>query len=575
MEVTAADCYKKIDLSCVALTKYLFFTGKGGVGKTTLSSSYAVNLAQRGYRVALISTDPASNLQDVFTMKLTNRLTQMAEVPNLFIANFEPLQAAEDYKNSVIEPYIGILSDDMLENMKEQLSGSCTVEVAAFNEFTRFIANEEVEAAYDYVIFDTAPTGHTLRMLELPSAWDNYLEMTSHDASCLGQLSGLDEDRDKYKTALKKLRDKEMTTLMLVARAEISALKEVKRAQEELEAIGVSRFHVIINGLITQPYGAISKAKMTSQQAALTKYEDWLKEQDIYYALYQSAHEEGISGLVKLLKYNSPVQPDTFKAQSHPAIDELVAKVESSDLRYLFMMGKGGVGKTTVARLIAEALAAKGHHVHLATTDPTKEITAAANDWLRISYIDEDEALTQYKAEVFAQAGDLTDDEKNYIEEDLRSPCTQEIAFFRAFSEIVADETSDYVIVDTAPTGHTLLLLDASESYHQEVIKNEKKLPEAVEQLLPKIKNNQLTEMMIITLPERTPYLEAARLADDLERAGIAHSNWVINQELVSSQESDDLFAAKKFDESNWIKKIREHSHGHYYTIPFGGHDEN
>lgn len=573
--VVAMDVVKdirRINTKSIELTKYLFFTGKGGVGKTTVSSALALNLAEEGFSVALVSTDPASNLQDVFNMELTNKLNQHPDYENLAIANFDPMTAAQDYKNNVVQPYEGILPEETLENMKEQLSGSCTVEVAAFNEFTHFLSDKKIESQYDYIIFDTAPTGHTLRMLELPTAWNDYLDTTSHEASCLGQLSGLDDNRQKYQMSLERLRDEKSTTMMLVTRPELSPMKELQRAQEELRELSINHFKIIINGYIESVHGEISKYKKNEQNHVIENLADWLNENEVYHVPYSGKINSSTPDLIGLFNDNNETAEDTFERENHPTIDRLIEKIENSSVRYLFTMGKGGVGKTSVATLLAETLAAKGHSVHLATTDPTKEITAAQHhDNLMTSFIDEEESLQNYKNEVLSSLGpNVTQDDIDYIEEDLRSPCTEEIAFFKSFSEVMENNNqTDYVVVDTAPTGHTLLLLNSSESYHKELEKQGNNVSDSVKTLLPKIQDKNLTQMIIVTLAEATPYYEANRLADDLKRADIGHKWWVINQSLVTLDQKDKLFSNKKADESKWIQMIKKRSDANYHLIPY------
>lgn len=572
VETDVARNMQRINLKNIELTKYLFFTGKGGVGKTTVSTALALNLAKEDFKVALISTDPASNLQDVFNMDLTNKLSQHPDYENLTIANFDPLTAAEDYKENVVKPYEGILPEETLNNMKEQLSGSCTVEVAAFNEFTHFLSDENIESKYDYIIFDTAPTGHTLRMLELPTAWNDYLNTTSHDASCLGQLSGLDDNRKKYQQALERLRDEKNTTMMLVTRPEHSAMKELQRAQDELKNLSINHFKIIMNGYIDSVHGEISGHKKNQQDRVIEVFSEWLNENDVYQIPYSGHINRTLDDLAGLFDNTIEIEEDTFKKESHPTIDGLIEEIETSGVRYLFTMGKGGVGKTTVATLLAETLASKGYSVHLATTDPTKEIIAAQSHAnLLTSFIDEEASLQTYKEEVLSSIGsDISQADIDYIEEDLRSPCTEEIAFFKAFSEVMANNNqTDYVVVDTAPTGHTLLLLDSSENYHQELKKQGNRETDAVQTLLPKIQDENLTQMIIVTLAEATPYYEANRLADDLERADIGHKWWVINQSLVTLDKQDQLFSNKKKDESKWIEMIKNRSEDKYHLIPY------
>ena len=261
--------FKSFDIKELNLTKYLFFTGKGGVGKTSTACAVAVNLADDGKKIMLVSTDPASNLQDVFGTELNNKGVQIKDVPNLVVANFEPEVAAAEYRENVISPYRGKLPQAVIDNMEEQLSGSCTVEIAAFNEFSSMITDEKASKEFDYIIFDTAPTGHTLRMLQLPSAWNNFINESTHGASCLGQLSGLEDKREIYKNAVETLADKNKTTLVLVSRPENTPLKEAERASHELQEIGVNNQVLIINGVLQNHDDYLSTAIYEKQQKAL------------------------------------------------------------------------------------------------------------------------------------------------------------------------------------------------------------------------------------------------------------------------------------------------------------------
>lgn len=569
----AVKYLNKLDIDNIELTKYLIFTGKGGVGKTTISSSIALNLALNGKKVALVSTDPASNLQDVFQMELSNKLTEYHQVPTLSIANFDPIAAADDYKSQSIEPYKGILPEDVLSEMEEQLSGSCTVEVASFNEFTNFLSDETLEQEFDFIIFDTAPTGHTLRMLELPSAWTNYLNTTSNEASCLGQLSGLNENRDKYNLALEKLCNQKDTTMILVARPNQSSIYEIQRAQQELQQLSISKFKIVINNYIEKDYGLISSQMKLEQDKNINHFNEWLNDKNAYYVPYKKQKAETIESLSNLLNNDKLIENDDFIVENHPKFDELINEIENSKVQYLFTMGKGGVGKTTVATQLATKLSNKGYRILLATTDPTKEINVKTTNNLKTAFIDEVKALEKYKKEVLETINDETpQDDIDYIMEDLKSPCTEEIAFFKAFSDIMENqEDMDYVIVDTAPTGHTLLLLDSSENHHNELKKKSNQTISNVEKLLPKIQNQDLTQMVIVTLAERTPFLESKRLVEDLNRANIGHNWWVVNQSLVTLNQRDDLFSEKKQDESFWINKVKNESCNNYFVILFGG----
>ncbi len=555
------------------LTKYLFFTGKGGVGKTSAACATAVTLADEGKKVLLISTDPASNLQDVFHTELTNKGTPIEEVPNLMVANLDPIQAAAEYRESVIGPYRGKLPDAVLTNMEEQLSGSCTVEIAAFNEFSNFITDQKAQTEYDYIIFDTAPTGHTLRMLQLPSAWSNFISENTHGASCLGQLSGLESRKEIYKEAVATLADGKLTTLILVARPEISPLKEAERAAKELSEIGVNNQILIINGVLTSYDDGISKSMYQKQRKTLYDIPEGLKKIPIYAIPLRAYNITGIKNVRALLTKNQCVVSDEkINAQTIHRLRDVVEDLYHENKKVIFTMGKGGVGKTTVAAAIAMGLAAKGKKVHLTTTDPAAHLKFVIDEssGITMSHIDEHAELKKYQEEVLAKAREtMSEDDIAYIEEDLRSPCTQEIAVFRAFAEIVEKAEDQIVVIDTAPTGHTLLLLESTQSYNHEIKRSQGDIPESAKKLLPRLRNPAETEVIIVTLAEATPVYEALRLEEDLKRAQIATKWWVINSSLYRTGTTNRMLSAKASNEIEWINKVDAHSNGNFALIPW------
>ena len=566
--------------SHIELTKYFFFTGKGGVGKTSAACATAVNLADAGKSVMLISTDPASNLQDVFGVELDNKGTSIPDVPLLTVVNLDPIEAAREYKEKVIGPYKGVLPEAVIANMEEQLSGSCTVEIAAFNEFSHYLTNEEIKDKYNYVIFDTAPTGHTLRMLQLPSAWSNFISENTHGASCLGQLSGLEENKQMYKNAVETLANPDMTTVILVARPEKTPLLEAKRASEELKDLGVNNQTMIINGVmeLDTPEDDIARSLYNKQQQALKDMPDYLRTITTYYIPLRAFNVYGVENIRKMLTANSQYgNVITTQIKAVHSLSTLIEDLHTTHKKVIFTMGKGGVGKTTLAAAIALGLVEKGVNVHLTTTDPAHHLKFMLNGSknLKISHIDEAQELEKYKEEVLAKARESVGDaDLAYIEEDLRSPCTQEIAVFRAFAEIVEQATDNQVVViDTAPTGHTLLLLDATQSYHKEIQKSQGDIPESVKKLLPRLRNAAETEVVIITLPEATPVHEAMRLSDDLKRAGI-HSKWrVVNASLYLTNTKSPLLKAKSQSEVEWVNKVVETSEGHTVLIKWHGNE--
>ncbi|WP_349682026.1 arsenical pump-driving ATPase [Methanosarcina sp. UBA5] len=553
------------------LTKYLFFTGKGGVGKTSTACATAVTLADNGKKVLLISTDPASNLQDVFNTELNNKGASIKEVPNLIVANIDPEQAAQEYKESVVAPYRGKLPEVVIKNMEEQLSGSCTVEIAAFNEFSAFITDEKTEKEYDCIIFDTAPTGHTLRLMQLPSAWSNFISESTHGASCLGQLSGLESKKEVYKQAVETLSNKDMTTLILVSRPEKEPLREAERASQELQDLGVNNQILIINGILQNYDDIVSLSLHNKQQEALKSMPIGLKNFVTYEIPLRAYNITGIDNVRTFLHQdNNEISNEKINSNQIPKLKNVIDDLYSSGKKVIFTMGKGGVGKTTIAAAIALGMAQKGVKVHLTTTDPAahiKFVIEESND-ITISRIDEEAELAKYKEEVLTKAKEtMGEDDIAYVEEDLRSPCTQEIAVFRAFAQIVERAKNEVVVIDTAPTGHTLLLLDSTQSYHREISRLQSDIPESVKNLLPRLRNADETEVLIITLAETTPVYEAMRLESDLKRAGINSKWWIINASLYATATTNKTLKAKASNEIEWINRVDKHTDGNFAVI--------
>ena len=553
------------------LTKYLFFTGKGGVGKTSIACATAVLLADRGKKVLLISTDPASNLQDVFHTDLDNRGKPIREVPGLAVANLDPIRSAAEYRESVIGPYRGKLPDSVIANMEEQLSGSCTVEIAAFNEFSNFFTDERLQEDYDFILFDTAPTGHTLRMLQLPSAWSNFISESTHGASCLGQLSGLESRKEIYKKAVATLSDGTLTTLVLVSRPDEVPLKEAERASRELEDIGVANQLLIVNGVLDSFDDAVSESLYRKQQRALEELPENLAKLDVYSVPLRAYNINGAENVRSMLTKNrSSVRDEELQVETVHRLSDVVDDLYRSGKRVIFTMGKGGVGKTTVAAAVAMGLAERGRKVHLTTTDPAAHLKFVIEEGggITVSHIDERAELKKYRDEVLSKAGKtMSGDDIAYIEEDLRSPCTQEIAVFRAFAEVVEKAEDQTVVIDTAPTGHTLLLLDSAQSYNHEIKRSQGDIPESARKLLPRLRDPSETEVIIVTLAEDTPVYEALRLEEDLKRAGIAAKWWVVNSSFFQSGTDNPILSTKAKNEIPWINRVADHTGGRFAVI--------
>ncbi|HFJ9442021.1 TPA: arsenical pump-driving ATPase [Bacillus albus] len=565
----------------IAFTPFLFFTGKGGVGKTSTACATAITLADMGKQVLLISTDPASNLQDVFEIELTNKPKEIPSVPNLQVANLDPETAAHEYKERVVGPYRGKLPDTVIATMEEQLSGACTVEMAAFDEFSTLLTNKELTSKFDHIIFDTAPTGHTLRLLQLPTAWSGFLEESTHGASCLGPLAGLGDKKELYSQTVQALSNPNQTMLLLVTRPDSSPLQEAERAAHELKEIGVSNQFLLVNGILKDyvQNDDVSNALFKRQSRALENMAEELKNLPTYEIPLVPFNVTGIENMRKLVQpmENLSISNEEANAVSIPSLQTLITNLSESEKRVIFTMGKGGVGKTTVASAIAVGLAEKGHHVHLTTTDPAAHIDYVMHGEqgnITISRIDPKVEVENYRKEVIEQAKDTVDEEGlAYLEEDLRSPCTEEIAVFRALADIVERANDEIVVIDTAPTGHTLLLLDAAQTYHKEIARSSGEVPQSVKNLLPRLRNPEETSVVIVTLAEATPVHEASRLQGDLKRADINPKWWVINQSFYATHTSDSVLRGRAQSEVQWIQAVQKESKNNCVIIPWQSDD--
>jgi arsenite/tail-anchored protein-transporting ATPase len=562
-------------------TRNLFFTGKGGVGKTSVACATAVKLADAGKKVLLVSTDPASNLDEVLGVTLGNHPTAIPAIPTLFAMNLDPEKSAAEYRERMVGPYRGLLPEAAVKSMEEQFSGSCTLEIAAFDEFSRLLGDPTATAEFDHVIFDTAPTGHTLRLLTLPSAWDGFMEQNTTGTSCLGPLAGLQAQQKLYQDSVKALGDSTVTTLVLVARAEASALREAARTSGELAELGVRNQHLVVNGVFqaTDTSDRYAVALQQRGTVALSATPNSLK---AFPQTIVPLSPDGILGIdslrrlgtVDFCSFANANDDVTDPFDSLPLLSELIDDLVAPGHGVILAMGKGGVGKTTVAAAVAVAIAERGYEVHLSTTDPAAHIAAALNDErlsnLTVSRIDPQAETAKYSAEVLRKAGANLDVQgKALLEEDLRSPCTEEIAVFRAFADAVAAGTNKFVVLDTAPTGHTVLLLDSALAYHREVTRQASEVPEAVENLLPRLRDPNFTRVLIVTLPEATPVHEAAALQRDLRRAEIEPFAWVINQVLSGLPITDPLMKQRQSHEQKYLREVKELQASRVAMIPW------
>ncbi len=567
-------------------TRNLFFTGKGGVGKTSVACAAAVRLADAGKKVLLVSTDPASNLDEVLGTPLGHHPTVVPSVPGLSAMNLDPEKSAAEYRERMVGPYRDKLPAAAVASMEEQFSGSCTLEIAAFDEFSRLLGDASATSEFNHVIFDTAPTGHTLRLLTLPSAWAGFMDKNTTGTSCLGPLAGLQAQQKLYKDTVKALGDPKVTTLVLVARAEETALREAARTSNELAGLGVENQHLVVNGVFratdtSDPFALAMQRRGESAMESIPKELVNLPRTII------PLTGGGILGVEALRSLGVPattskgamaialvgaIEPKLLTLP--PLLGELIDELTEKKHGVILAMGKGGVGKTTVAAAVAVALAERGFAVHLSTTDPAAHIAAAvagetfAN--LSVSRIDPAAETAKYSAEVMSNAGGGLDEQgKSLLAEDLRSPCTEEIAVFRAFADAVAQGSDGFVVLDTAPTGHTVLLLDSALAYHREVTRQSNQMPESVEQLLPRLRDSDFTRVLIVTLPEATPVHEAASLQRDLRRAEIEPYVWVINQCLSPLSISDPLLQERQLHEQSYIREVVEKQSNRTVIIPW------
>jgi len=558
--------------------RFLFFTGKGGVGKTSIACATAIQLAANGKRVLLVSTDPASNVGQVFGISIGNNITAVPAVPNLAALEIDPQAAAQSYRDRIVGPVRGILPEAVVKGIEEQLSGACTTEIAAFDEFTSLLIDSPLTAEYDHIVFDTAPTGHTIRLLQLPGAWSGFLDEGKGDASCLGPLAGLEKQREQYKAAVDALADDKRTRLILVARAQQSTLREVARTHEELAGIGLKQQYLVINGILPKieaETDGLAAAIYMREQAALNAIPEVLRSLPQDQVALKAFDLVGLDALRQLLidtpylacgSSNAPAELDK------PSLSQLVDSIAVDGHGLVMTMGKGGVGKTTIAAAVAVELAHRGLAVHLTTSDPAAHLSDTLNgtlDNLTVSRIDPHEETERYRQHVLEIKGTTLDAHgRALLEEDLRSPCTEEIAVFQAFSRIIREAGKKFVVMDTAPTGHTLLLLDATGAYHREVARQMDKANLHFTTPMMQLQDAKQTKILIVTLAEKTPVLEAANLQEDLRRAGIEPWAWVVNNSVAATKTNSALLHQRAINELVEINSVAKQYSKRYAVVP-------
>jgi len=565
-----------------AATRFLFFTGKGGVGKTSLSTATAIALADAGKRVLLVSTDAASNLDEMLGVALSNHPVAVPGVPGLQMLNIDPDTAAEAYRQRVLAQLEAGASDEERQTVREQISGACTTEIAAFDEFAALLAGEGGESAYDHVVFDTAPTGHTLRLLSLPKAWTGFLAGNDRGASCLGPHSGLKMQEARFNAALQALSNPALTTVVLVTRPDPRPMQEAARTAEELSQLGLANQRLAVNSVFhaSGAHDAIANAIEALGRQALNEMPDALARLPRDEVPLRAFDTVGLPALRALLQGGEVTAPAPQAAKpALPAepLSRMADELAAVGHGLIMVMGKGGVGKTTIAAALAVGLVQRGHSVHLTTTDPAAHVADALHgslEGLKVGRIDPRAETAAYIAKIMATRGkDLDEQGQALLLEDLQSPCTEEVAVFHAFSRVVNEARSSFVVLDTAPTGHSLLLMDATGAYHRQMVQQYEGQAEGkglhIITPLMRLQDGSMTRVIIITLPEVTPVSQAAALQDDLRRAKIEPWAWVINKSIAATGTTDPLLQARLAGEVRQTERIANGLAKRTFVLPW------
>jgi arsenite-transporting ATPase len=589
-------------------TQYIFFSGKGGVGKTSMACTQAMRLAEQGKKTLIVTTDPASNLADVFEQAIGHQVTSIQGLSNLWAMEIDSDKATQEYIDRAMAPIRAAFPPQIVQVMEEQMSGPCTAEVAAFDRFTDFLeAPTSAETTFDVVIFDTAPTGHTIRLLELPAEWSQSIDAASAGSgqTCLGPAAAIQDAKHKYERALAAMRESDQTAFIFVLHPEAISIKETRRAIGELRKLGIQNYRLITNGIIP-PEGAqntLFAARAKMQAYYLDQIETELPYPNKRMALL-SGEIKGVQRLrqVAQIFFDGSTASKTFIAepvQAHAAVlitplNEVRALLQpNGHHRTIFFAGKGGVGKTIASCITAVWLARQGHKTLLLTTDPAAHlgdvldapvgdkiapVTGQSNLWA--VKIDPKAAAETYKARILddARRRGRPEEAINTMEEELNSPCTEEMAAFDKFIEYASKGEWESVVFDTAPTGHTLRMLELPMDWSKQIdVKIFASVDGSAADDVAKQRFGKVIEMMrdpvqstfaFVMYPEATPIIEAWRAARELDTVGV-HAGLVVANMIIPLQQANTAFThARRAMQEKYLDEISERFHLPVVQIP-------
>ena len=575
------------------MAKFLFFSGKGGVGKTSMASTTAVYNADKGLKTLIVTTDPAANLSDVFEQEIGHKITKIDNIDNLYAMEIDPDEATNEYKENLLAPMREIFDDEMIRIADEQLSGPCTEEMASFDRFIDFMEIDE----YDVIIFDTAPTGHTIRLLELPIDWSKHIEESSNGSgqTCMGPVSMIQESKDKFDRAIQKLRDTSQTDFVFVMQPEQTSLDETIRASNELKELGISTTRIIINGFIPKDEAITPffKSRYDMQQTYLEKTKDVFKnlvidKMELFDSELKGVEKFRVSS--KILFEN--IKPQKIENLKYSSIEDInieknqqarnLILPQKNSHKNIFFSGKGGVGKTVMACITAVKTANEGYKTLLLTTDPAahigkvldKKIEDTPNkiegvDNLYAAKIDPKVAFEEYKDMVLQEAKQKFSKETiATMEEELNSPCTEEMAAFQKFISYASQEKYDVIVFDTAPTGHTLRLLELPMDWSKQIqmkagvnstiSEEDKKQKEKFDKVIKTMKDKDKTTFSFVMYPEKTPIIEAYRASEELKTVGIDTQMVISNLIIPKEQATTPFFKNRRNMQEKYLGEIQK-----------------